>query len=232
MGNKFFIGIVFLALGVFAYLSEAPSLKRDRDNALLFSNPLILKALSGYSNGLIADKLWLLSSSVSETGRRGSDNVDTQIFYHTMLNITTLDPYFSSAIVYGATFLASIQEESDLALDLLAKARYFDSENFQLYMLAVMIELTYKKPSDIDYKEVIRLSEFAASLPDGKKVFGQIKVKDWLKDVVAFSKNQQAKHQKIIDDTKWLYEHTQDLEKKEQIKKRLDQLLKKNNSTL
>lgn len=225
--NKVLALVVSLFLIFFIYLIPRPNKESIIVNDILFAKPLFFRALSNYTHTFIADKLWLLSNSVGEIATGDSYKVDEMEVYRAFKTVIIMDPYFFPAINYASTYLASIKNRVDLASDLIKSARLFNKNDFKLYFLEIILLLTYEDESKIDDEYIATLAKKAALLPDSQKVIGRLVVKDWIEDLLIYARDKKGKKRQAIEDLKWLLKNTEDPVKKEEIKKRLQELLEK-----
>jgi len=218
------LGFVLL-LVLFNTLYTKPKLS-ERNNSLLFSNPLIVKALSGFSHNLVADHLWLLSNTVSEMNGRGSYDVNASEFSKASYSIAIMDPYFFEANLYGIIFIATITKDYDKALEILRFTRKFDNMNSNLIVNEILLMLNqaiYKKQTP-NMKQILLLAKVLSQIPESKKRFGVIDLTTWIDDLFYYYADNSNRKKEAIENILWLYKNTNDLSRKAQIKEKLDAL--------
>lgn len=212
----FFFGSLLLASLLFH------SAKKDEQNSMLFANPLLYRALEGYLHTLSADRLWLASNSVSELGKKSSYDVDKDEFSKAFETIAVMDPYFFLTINYGATYLASIQNDLDRAVALIDRALLFNDEDFRLLFLKMILLATYAR-NDIDMLKAQEIAKKLVEL-DSKKIFLNLKVDDLIEDLYMLASSKNARAYKEIEDLIWLYKNSKNEAVKEKILLRLKEL--------
>ncbi|MDH5464588.1 MAG: hypothetical protein OEW60_03105 [Thiovulaceae bacterium] len=222
MANKLFIGFIFgLMLGAL-FLMKQPTNKKN-DYSLLFVEPMLFRAMSGYAHTLVADYLWLLSSEVSEMKLGDSYKVNKENFIEATHAIVTLDPMFYSPVIYSVMYLTSIRDDVDSALEIIQITKDFDVKNYQLDYLEIMIYLTYTK-GRVDLKKVEKMITKLSSYKEGEQIFGNLVAKDRVKVFWDYAQNKNKKYNKKIEDLQWLFDNTNDAIKKAQVKEKLDAL--------
>lgn len=219
--NKGLLILAILALIGFNIQSTKPHRKRDND-ALLYVNPWLFKALSGPTHNLIADKLWLMSNSVSE-GRNYTDDINATAFMEASHAIVVMDPYFYKANNYATTFMTSILGKLKRSVDFLHLSQSFDKNNFLLYFNEMLYSMTYSK-GPIDYRYIIKLAKIAAVLPDAQKVVGPIKVESWIDDILVYANSKLQHKKQALIDLEWLLEQTSDKKRRKEIQARINTL--------
>ena len=226
MVSKILLTLSIVGLIFFNSLFYTKHNENNHTNAILFANPLLFKALSGPLHNLIADKLWLLSNSVSEMGVGGSNAVNSKEFVAATKTIVTMDPYFYAPVNYAATYLVSINKDIVTALEFLRLARYFDDKNFKLYFNELIFLLTYADDYNykVDYDYVIELAKKTEALPIEDKQIGAMLVGNWIDDFIISANSKMNRRAQAIDDLVWLYEQTDDDVRKVEIKKRITEL--------
>lgn len=199
--------------------ASRPGARGYAENELLFSNPYIFRALSNISHTLLADGLWLMSADIGEMAKRSSYAADTEEFFLASRTITVMDPYFSPAINYAATYLSSIHKEINASIALYEQARLYDKNNFLLYFNEMLLRATYQDPLDDD--AIARLGKEASRMPEKRKFFKKENVGNMVEDFVVFARNKRGKREQAIDDLKWLLENSTSEHRKKEIEKRL-----------
>eukprot|EP01022_Parablepharisma_sp_SALTPOND_P027301 TRINITY_DN6625_c0_g1_i1.p8 TRINITY_DN6625_c0_g1~~TRINITY_DN6625_c0_g1_i1.p8 ORF type:complete len:206 (-),score=28.05 TRINITY_DN6625_c0_g1_i1:3195-3812(-) len=193
----------------------------DRDNTTLFVNPMVYRAVNGAFHTLVADKLWLDANSVSEMSRGSSYSVDSDEFKAAFKTITVMDPYFFQAINYATTYLATIKNDLDGAVELIDEAESLGNDDFRLLFLKMLLIATYDLEGGME--EVEKLSKELLSRDD-KKVFGVLLVDEYIEELYLLSTSKSAKTKQKKDDLLWLYKHTQNLKIKAEVQKKLENL--------
>lgn len=216
--------LLFISLSAsFILLLYAPSPQRQNDSSSLFAaNPLILRAVSTNAHTLLADKLWLDSNNISELGSKNSSSVDSLLFYRAFINIATLDPCFFHAINYGATYLASVPKESRLASNIISSAALFNKDDFRLYFLWLLVEITYEK--EPNYERVAWLVKKLAPMSEFREQIGIADADSFLLRCLSFAANKTQKRQKAIEDLQWLAKNTKEKSKRALIESELAML--------
>ncbi len=214
--------IGFTLLVVLLLIAMPYKAKQQRSHELLFSSPLLVRALSGNMHTLVADWFWLLSNTIGELSK-SSDSVEDDELFKATKSIATLDPYFKHPTLYAATFFSSIQEDLNRSNGVLRYARTLNNQEFQYYFLEILNAITYadEYAYAYDMSELIALSKKAFALPDSQKYIGRMSVKDFIEDIVAFSLNKKLQAIRKKEDLKWLLEQTQDPKQKARIEKKL-----------
>lgn len=222
--NRYLLSFGLLGLLLFSYISSSPKHEKRQIDSLLFVNPVLSRALSGNFHTLLADRLWLSLSMVSETGAGSSTNVDIERFYQTTKTLIFMDGNFFQAVAYGSTFLLSIYKEIEKAHDMIHLARIFDPQNFKLYFLEIINIISYERSSVEMMNSVTSLAKEALKIPPKDRNVAITDSGTWIKDALAFSRNKQARKKKQIDHLLWLYKRTKDPIKREMIEKRYKEL--------
>lgn len=222
--NKYLLTFGIVGLLLFSYFSIAPKHEKRQIDSMLFVNPIISRALSGNFHTLLADRLWLSLSMVSETGSGSSTNVDIERFYQTSKTLIFMDGNFFQAVAYGSTFLLSIYKEIEKAHDLIHLARIFDPKNFKLYFLEIINIISYERASYAMMESVIYLAEEALKIPPKDRNIAITNSSEWIKDALAFSQNKKARVNKQREHLLWLRRQTKDPQKLQMIEKRLKEL--------
>jgi len=215
---------IAIALIVALNIFSVPHLK-ERSNALLFVNALAFRTFSMGFHNLFADKLWLLSTTISEI-KNDSKSINEEEFIRASRSIIALDPYFYESVNYAATYLVSVKKDLPSALQMLRDARFYDSENFFLYYLEILFVTTYGNDYGypMDIRSLKALAQKANALPDSQKILGQMIVKDWVDELLILATNQALAKRQSKEDLKWLLKNTQNPAQKKAIEKRLSEL--------
>ncbi|MEF3191690.1 MAG: hypothetical protein K6347_03945 [Campylobacterales bacterium] len=212
-----FVAVVGLIVG--SMTLPTPSKQRD-DAPLLFSHPLLLRALTGPSHTLMADWLWLQLGSVDETGAQDSYHVDLEALIRATRTIGALDERFTVPVLYTATYLATIPHDIEGAKELLdeAIARYPSSLN--LIMTEVFLLATYSN----HYDGLIAKRVKQAALLPGARRYGKINVEGWLEEFLVAARVAQNRRAQAIEDLRWLLKVTTDPKRKKIIAMHLKEL--------
>lgn len=226
MVNRIFFLTAIIGIFLFNSMIYTPYNEEKQTNTILFANPLIFKALSGPLHNLLADKLWLLSNSVSEMGLGGTYSVNSEEFVAASKTIVMMDPYFYAPVNYASTFMVSIKKDMKSSLELLRLSRTFDRYNFKLYFNELVFLLTYGEDYNysVDYEYVVDLAKMTESLPIEDKQIGMIFVGNWIDDFIISANNKMNRHAQAIDDLKWLYDNSDNQERRYEIQKRINEL--------
>lgn len=204
------------------FLIFAPTPKEQKSaSSFIYSNPLISKAALGAVSPLAADFAWLESTKIGEMGRGGSEKVDKNEIKTAFLTIASLDPTFFHAINYGTTFLSTIAKDKEAAFVILDRAIAENKDDFRLYYLKLITELTADNP---DKKTVKELAKIVFLHPEFTGVFGVMKIDDFVLELLSFSENEEAKKKHLKDELLWLHKNTKDKNKKALIESKLREL--------
>jgi len=216
------LGALLLLLFSLHHASRSASASYTTASPILFANPLLLKASSGPYSALLADRLWLIASSVDEQGIRSSKDVNVTQMFFAYRGVITLDPHFTLPIIYAATYFSSIHQRLDLALTLIDHARTLGNENFDLVFMRFLLRLTYGEAlSAEEIRDIIvKLSQ------TNQYYFGDQPIDDLVINAVGLSHNSVHKRQKTIEDLKWLLKNTEDKRLRKRIQYRLNKLEK------
>ncbi len=209
--------LLFLAAGA---LLPRPELAHSERIGALFAHPWLLSALSGPAGNLTADWIWLKSRHIDEWGR--GDAAQAEEVHAALYSVALLDPYFTEPVIYGATYLASIHDRSDLALNLLQSAQMQNPSDFDLLMGEALLRVTYRVPASGD-----RLRELAGrieALEEDQKRIGPIKMDDWLAEALIYVRTQEGQRQMVREDLIWLLERTTHPKRRAEIKAALEDL--------
>jgi hypothetical protein len=208
--------LVFFFALVFA---PKPS-KAAAQPSILYSNPTLIKASSGFFAPIMADLLWLKSTHIGEMSKTDSYLVDTQEFARAFMTISALDPNFYPAIGYGSMFLASVANKPDAALAIIDSCQKRTNDD-RLKFLKINILHTYKN----DHARSVKL---ARELLSSAQKFGVISPAfsyDYLVSLIAFDASNAQKKAMVIEDLRELEKKTKNPAQKAAIKAKLDVLL-------
>lgn len=210
------------ALGLFAVVmifAPLPQKKRFVPT-MLFANPLFYKASSGYFHTLLADRLWLQSNSIGEVAR--NDTTDDESFAHAFKTIAIMDPHFFLAANYGALYLASIRNRSDLAIEIIDTALSLYPKNFDLMMMKLAITVSYVTPRNFD--KIRELAQQTIRLGIYRNKLKEELATEYVQTILISAAEQTNRKQEIYQDLIWLYKSTTNPERKEKIKTKIEEL--------
>ena len=222
--NKALFLLLLALLVVFHTYATLPVRTARTADSLLFVNPVLARALSGNFHTLLADRLWLNLGMVSETGAKGSLDVNTTLFYKTSKTLIFMDGNFFPAVAYSSTFLISLFNEIKQAHDLIHLARIFDPLNFKLYFLEIINIISYEHATPSMLSRVDYLGKKALAIPQEKR---GIAIRDstvWIEEALAFAQNDLARKQKQKEQLLWLLKQTKDPNQRALIRNRLEDL--------
>ncbi len=214
--------ILSAALFFFWVAQTAPKPEVKNIDTPAFSGKLtLLRALSGPFHTLLADRYWLLSSSLNETSYANTQYQDSTPFFEAMNTIATLDPGYMSSLRYGSTYLASIFRQTDQAHELIDTALDYTEKNTDLYLLKISQEIGYHSPPryDLINQWIAEFEEIEGGVPE------------WLGGALLYAKQRELRRELQHEDLKWLLENaTNEIEKAaiEQKMARLDRQLSNN----
>lgn len=204
---------VFLA----AALAPRPQAQSAPPSALLFADPGLLSAVSGFGRSLAGDYIWLKSHRIDETAL--GEKADAAVLERVTQAQIALDPHFTVPVHYAAGYLASVAQEPMRALKLLHLSQQHNRDRFDLLFHEAMIRLSYGVPDSGD-----RMMELAAKIepmPEKTKMLGAIKVDDWFLEVLAYVRTREGRSELIADDLQRLLEQTTHPQRRERILKQL-----------
>lgn len=199
-----------------------------KNNELLFANPIILKMISGGFHNILADKLWLLSNTVSEM-KHDSEDVNVTEFYEASMGIAIMDPYFYSANSYPISYFVSIANDLNSSLELIRFTRKIDSENFLLYFNELSLILNYGTDLGykVDYEKIRKLIYKMETIENKSTYIGIYNVYDWAEDFIVYYSDKANRHDEKIKDLQWLLKNTKDENRKRLIEARIKEFSKK-----
>lgn len=174
----------------------------------------LLRALSGPFHTLLADRYWLLSSSLNEASSATAKEQDSRPFFEAMNTIATLDPGYINSLRYGSTYLASIYRQPDQAHELIDTALAYTQQNTDLYLLKVSQEIGYHYPPRYEL-----INQWIA---DFEKIEGE--VPDWLGGSLLYAKQRELRHELQYEDLKWLLENATNEIERSAIEKKMAEL--------
>lgn len=192
--SAFFIGSFF-----FIWVAQtAPKPNVENIDTPSFAGKLtLLRALSGPFHTLLADRYWLLSSSLNEASYTTAKEQDSRPFFDAMNTIATLDPGYMNSLRYGSTYLASIYRQPDQAHELVDTALSYTKKNSDLYLLKVSQEIGYHYPPRYDL-----INQWIA---DFEKIEGD--APEWLGGSLLYAKQRELRRELQREDLKWLLDN-------------------------
>lgn len=199
--------ICFCSLLFFYTVSHvAPHARTTNVNPTEFTeSTLLLRGLSGPFHTLIADRFWLLSSSLNEIPSHQAQHEDSAPFFNAMQTVAILDPGYLSSLRYGSTYLASIYRQVDHAHKLLDAALDHEPKFSDLLLLKISLEMGYHSPPRyaLIQRWVNQVETIEGNAPD------------WLGRAVLYAREREIKHTLQKEDLLWLEQHVKtDSEKK------------------
>ena len=193
------IKIAFLIIFILINILTIEKPKKKEKWSILYSNPLFLRLTSPNSEHIFADKFWLLSKHIDEM--ENGENVDVDIFYKVYQNIAVLDSTLEISTIYASTYLASIQERGDLAIEILKIAQKLDPNNFQYLFTELVFQIVYLENKGY---EVLKLAKKISKLSDIEKNIGRIDVNKWADDIILYLQKESIKTKIQEVDKIWL----------------------------
>ena len=167
--------------------------------SLIYSNPLFLRVTSPTANSAVADKVWFLTKYIDEIYR--GNRVDEVELFEVYRNLAIIDPTFEIGIIYASTYLVSIAERGDLAIELLKTAQKLDSNNFQYIFTELVFQIAYLHNSDIGYLK--HLAKKCAEVRTDR-VVGNLRVDTWVDEILEYLHKKEVQQKILEDDRKWL----------------------------
>lgn len=157
----------------------------------------LLRALSGPFHTLLADRYWLLSSSLNESSYTSAQQQDSTPFFDAMNTIATLDPGYMSSLRYGSTYLASIFRQTDQAHQLIDTALIYTHKNTDLYLLKISQEIGYHSPPRYELINlwIAKVEEIEGEVPA------------WLGGALLYAKQRELRRELQREDLQWLLEN-------------------------
>lgn len=216
---------IFLALFVGAVLLLSFSTKptKERFNSYLLEfDPLLARAISVHARTLVADFVWLKSSYVDEIG--AGSNADNDLIARVAHAQITLDPHFVRPAIYAATYLASIAERADQALEILSHSQSLNPNNFDTLFGEAMIRINYGVENSSG--RIVELAALIEPLPEKTKQVGAMRMDDLLIELVAYSREKEGKRELIASDLETLYKTTTNPKRKELIRSELERVIR------
>lgn len=214
---KVFAAIFASFIALYAYFLPRLPIK-EGENALIYSNPLGVKALSFVFAPLIADFVWLHSVKIRET-KREQNSSETQNIRAAFALVAALDPNFFSAINYGATYLAFVKNDKKAALFVVDSAKGANAKNAQnLAVLSLLIELTSENPN---IKEIEKNAQKLYENGEGEKLFGMDK-KSFLQSAATLATGKNGATALRRQELERLLAKTKDEKRRGEIKRLLD----------
>ena len=179
MKKYFIIGIIPILLLINSWIIPTPKIEnlRNQEN-LLYLSPIALRILVPNGEHFIADYFWLITKYIDEVGNK---KVDIDKFFQAYKSLIILDASFETAVIYSATYLATVPDKPKLAIKLLELALEFYPNNFQYLFTDLIFKVIYTK---YNLDEVVKLADRIAKLPDIEKKVGKINVATWSEDII------------------------------------------------
>ncbi len=175
---------------------------------------MLLRALSGPFHTLLADRYWILSSSLNEMGYAEAQKTDSTPFFEAMKTIITLDPGYLSSLRYGSTYLASIFRNTDQAHELIDTSLDYLQENTDLYLLKISLEIGYHSPPRYD-----RINQWVEAI-----IAIEGESPDWLGNALLYAKKRELRRELQREDLKWMLQQATNEVEKAAIEKKLARL--------
>lgn len=210
------IGTILIATVFFCWIIlVAPKPEIKNIDTPAFSGKLtLLRALSGPFHTLLADRYWLLSSSLNESSYTAARQQDSTPFFEAMNTIATFDPGYMSSLRYGSTYLASIYRQTDQAHELIDTALIYTEKNTDLYLLKISQEIGYHSPPryELIRQWIAKFEEIEGEIPD------------WLGGALLYAKQRELRRELQREDLQWLLENATNEIEKAAIEQRLAEL--------
>ncbi len=168
----------------------------------LYTQPLVLRALSGYGHTLAADFFWLGSS---RSGEMVSGERDAANLWRYAQSVAVLDSGFSPAVNYYATYFASVRGEVDRSARLYELARQGGAPGFETYLYDIMLRLTYGKGDEEE--RIVRLVKEAYA-QEGKTA-DEAETARVLSGFLVYARNKAGREARAKEDLAWLLERTE-----------------------
>ena len=215
-GAKAVIGLLVGLSSLLIYLAPKPVMQSD-EARMLSAEPMMLRAVSNTAHTLLGDILWLMSTEVDELAGRP---VDTQEVAAAARAVTLMDPYFFPAVNYFATYLASMKGEVKQGAGLYEAARWFDPEDFRLIFNEMILRITYEEP--LDNERIVALARQAIVLPESEQFLGAVNLAEMVEGLMLYAADNGQRRLQAKKDLQWLLEHTRSVQRKQQIRQRLE----------
>lgn len=174
--------------------------KVEEKYSILYSNPLFLRFSSPTANQIVADKMWLLSKNIDEINK--GEQVDEVEMLQVYKNIAILDSTLEVAVIYASTYLVSIKERGDLAVQLLQVAQLLSPNNFQYLFTELIFQIAYLKNQDINYLKL--LAKRCAEVEESREMIGQINVTKWVDDIILYLQKYDTQKKIRKENREWL----------------------------
>jgi len=184
---------------------------RNIDPTAFAGRLTMLRALSGPFHTLLADRYWILSSSLNEMGYAEAQKTDSTPFFEAMKTIITLDPGYLSSLRYGSTYLASIFRNTDQAHELIDTSLNYLEKNADLYLLKINLEIGYHSPPRYD-----RINQWIEEI-----IAIEGEIPDWLGNALLYAKKRELHRELQREDLKWMLRQATNEIEKSAIEKKL-----------
>ena len=208
--------LVGAAAGLLALLP--PVTIRQSSVSPSVAEPLLMRAVSGYTHSLVADYLWLGASDMGEMSGKKEDD----LLWSTARSIAVQDPHFFPAINYFATYFASIHNRTERSAELYRLARRGNPGDPRLYLNDIMLRLTYEKGT-LDDERIASLVKEAYAKSDLERLNG-IDEDALLAGALHYARDVNQRKGQARKDMEWLLEQTEDEARKRVIEKALGRL--------
>ncbi len=210
------LGALFIGSLFFIWVSQiAPKPNIKNIDTPSFAGKLtLLRALSGPFHTLLADRYWLLSSSLNEASATTAKEQNSLPFFDAMNTIATLDPGYMNSLRYGSTYLASIYRQPDQAHKLIDTALHYTKKNSDLYLLKISQEIGYHYPPRYEL-----INQWIA---DFEKIEGD--APDWLGGSLLYAKQRELRRELQHEDLKWLLDNATSEIERSAIEKKMAEL--------
>lgn len=207
-----------MLLGVSMFLvSFSPLPKIDMGEANIFyAQPLVMRAASNISHTLVADLLWLSTSDVGELTER-KQTVDESVAM--AQSIVVMDPCFSTAIHYNATYLAAMKGAVREGAALYATAGWFVKDDFQLSFNEMVLRLTYEEP--LDNERIVLLAKKLMRLPEKTRYLGAVEYREMVEGMMYYAASREQREAKKRENLFWLFKHSSNTKRREEIGRQL-----------
>ena len=158
-----------------------------------------MRVTSPTTNSAVADKVWFLTKYIDEIYR--GNGVDEVELFEVYRNLAIIDPTFEIGIIYASTYLVSIAERGDLAIELLKTAQRLDRSNFQYLFTELVFQIAYLHNSDIGYLK--SLAKKCAEVGTDR-VVGNLRVDTWVDEILEYLHKREVQQKILENDREWL----------------------------
>ena len=215
MGIKITLPLLLLLSILLVSLSPKPVAEGGVER-LSHAEPLFFRALSNISHSLLCDVFWLLST---ESGELSLQDGGLEASVSVGEIITVMDPFFSPAVHYYATYLASVHNAPRQGAAIYTKAGWFRPDDFQLVFNEMILRLTYEEPLDED--RVVGLAKRAMGMEEKRRFLGDVEYAEMVEGMMHFAASRRQRTEKKREDLIWLLEHSSSRERKAEITREL-----------